>query len=325
MKNNKKILIKTGIGILAVIAIATVVLISGGVEEKPADECISGDGTCSTGCNYEQDTDCESEDTISWCGAFLNLPLSTGEERYGESRWAKNNEWFFDKRWWETYLNELEDSGYTALAFAHSQPFPSIVKFKDYPEANALSDEELNKNTEQLMWIFSECHKHNISTYIWFMNIFVSQNFADAHEIKQQGVRSPLTAKYTSSAVKELLLAYDDLDGLIITLAENVKGNPTTWFKEGILPGIQESGKHPHVIVRYWVFPYDGGDDIAGDFKQNVVPAYDNLWFQIKYNMEMVAGTTPDPIIEEWQSKLNISFVIWFFDSNKIMGSGLAI
>ena len=61
---NKKILIGTGIGILAIIAIVAVVLISGCVEEKPTN-CSAG--TNVTGCNKSCNTDSDCCGTCCGC------------------------------------------------------------------------------------------------------------------------------------------------------------------------------------------------------------------------------------------------------------------
>ena len=90
---------------------------------------------------------------LSFRGVLISLPLSSGEDRYGESKWARNNDWFFDRNWWDIYLTSLEKDGYTAIVFWHSQPFPNVVKFKDFPEANEVPEEQLNTQIKQLKWM----------------------------------------------------------------------------------------------------------------------------------------------------------------------------
>lgn len=88
---------------------------------------------------------------------------------------------FYDKKLWIQYLNFLVDNRLNTLYLWNRHPFTSLLKLPKYPEAQELSDQQLQQNIEIFRWLTTEADKRGIWVIQAFYNIHLSHAFAKAH------------------------------------------------------------------------------------------------------------------------------------------------
>ena len=67
------------------------------------------------------------------------------------------------------------------------------------------------------------------------------------------------------------------------------------WIHDVILAAAKDSKQNPTIVVRVWGLDPDG-------FKKLCVPAYENLYTELKHNVEMVVSPVPDPRHAQWKN-----------------------
>jgi hypothetical protein len=219
----------------------------------------------------------------------------------GSYDWAitpENFAWFFDRALMTRYLDQLVENRFNAIFFWTGHPFPYFLRLPRYPEARMLDEQDLQRNIEQLRWFTQEADRRGIWTVLHFYNIHVSPAFAKAHETEgvrvQNHAATPLLEAYMRHCVSEFVNNYPNV-GLMLTAGEALNVKPEEFIRDAIIPGIQDTGKHPPLIVRQWTIdPYR--------YRDVVKPAYDNLFTMMKHNTEMLVSPHPDPRHATWIS-----------------------
>lgn len=201
---------------------------------------------------------------------------------------------FYDKAFWQEYLDFLVANRMNTLYLWNGHPFASLVKLKDYPYAVEVPDDVFQKNVEMFRYITSECDKRGIWLVQMFYNIIVSKPFADRNGIKTQlSAPTPLVADYTRKSIAEFVKQYPNV-GLMICLGEALQGvtNQVEWCTQVILPGVKDGMKaaglteEPPVVVRTHATD-------ATVVMPAALKVYLNLFTESKYNGESLTTWEP--------------------------------
>ena len=202
--------------------------------------------------------------------------------------------WFYDRKLWEKFLDQLLEMRCNVLYIWSGHPFSSLVKVADYPEALEVTEEEFELNRETFLWLTEECDRRGIWLVLKFYNIHIPYPFAVAHNLDLlQSSINPLVADYTRKSIREFIKSFPHI-GLMVCLGEALRGtqNKTDWFVDTIVPavkeGMEEAGmtEEPPIILR-------GHDCDAYGAMQLAKKQYSNLYTMWKYNGEGLTTYLP--------------------------------
>jgi len=180
-----------------------------------------------------------------------------------------------DLKYWESFLDMMVENRFNKLTLWNLHPFSYMVKVAKYPEACSLSDKELAE--WQIFWndLFKMAKNRGIETYLINWNIFVSPEFAKAHNVCDyciqgkhfvpKGDTSEITKDYTRESVKAVIDTYPDLTGLGITLGEGMGGMTAdereVWLLDNYIAGMRQASRKVKFIHRV---PLSSGTDSGG-------------------------------------------------------------
>jgi len=152
---------------------------------------------------------------------------------------------------------------FNALSLWNLHPFEDMIKPEKYPEASSFTDAELADRKKFYTTLFQIAKERGIQTYMVNWNIFVSEAFANAHNIadynKNGGFwgnadNSELIEDYTRECVKQLINDYPDLTGIGITLGERMGGMTSEqrrdWINRTIIKGIGMANRKIKLLYR---------------------------------------------------------------------------
>ena len=222
--------------------------------------------------------------------------MKWGQQGYNWSLTPESFPWFYDRELMLRYLDQLAENRYNAIFFWTAHPFPFLLPLPEYPEAQMLTDEELERNIEHFQWFTREADRRGIWTVVHFYNIHVSPTFAKAHEAEgvktENPAATPLLTAYTRYCVKEFVESYPSV-GLLVTAGEALRVNSEEWVRDAIVTGIEDSGKQAPLIVRQWSIS-------AKRYEEVIKPSYGNLFTMMKHNIEMIVSPYPDNRNQIW-------------------------
>ena len=169
-----------------------------------------------------------------------------------------------DITFWESFLDMMADNRFNALTLWNLHPFSYMVKTEKYPEGCSLSDEELVEWQEFWTTLFRMAKDRGIETYLVNWNIFVSPEFAKAHNVCDYciegefnvpvGDTSEIIKDFTRESVKAVIDTYPDLTGLGITLGEGMGGmtpeERAEWILESFIDGARLASRKIKFIYR---------------------------------------------------------------------------
>jgi hypothetical protein len=213
---------------------------------------------------------------------------------------------FYDKEYWQDYLDFLVANRMNTLYIWNGHPFASLVKLPDYPYALEVSPEVFEKNVEMFRYITKECDKRGIWLVQMFYNIIVSQPFAEHHGIATQMDNiDPIVADYTRKSIAEFVRQYPNV-GLMVCLGEAcvTLDNQVQWCTEVILPGVKDGMKaagltdEPPVVIRAHATD-------ATVVMPKALEVYDNLYTEAKFNGESLTTWQPRGAWQEIHQKLS--------------------
>ena len=221
---------------------------------------------------------------------------------------------FYDKTYWQEYLDTLVDNRMNTLYLWNGHPFASLVKLKDYPYALEVSEETYEKNVEMFRYIAREADKRGIWVVQMFYNLILSKPFAEHHGLPTQMRRpTPEAADYTRKSIAEFVRQYPHV-GLLVCLGEAMRDVPiqVKWCTDVILPGVKdgmrEAGltEEPPVVIRA-----HATDALV--LMPEALKVYHNLYTMAKYNGESLTTTEPRGVwqgIHQSLSKLGSTHVV---------------
>ncbi len=190
----------------------------------------------------------------------FNLPWDTYRHSYALDL---HQETCRDLRFWEAFLDMMAENRFNALTLWNLHPFPFMIRPKNFPEACPFSEQELATWQTLYRGIFRMAKERGIDTYLVNWNIFVSPEFAKAHQvaldnldhkIHATGDTSAIVKRYTRECVTQVLNEYPDLSGLGFTHGEGMWGmtpqQRQDWFGETILEGMRLANRKAKLIHR---------------------------------------------------------------------------
>lgn len=173
-----------------------------------------------------------------------------------------------DTVFWESFLNMMVENRFNKLTLWNLHPFNYLVRLEKYPEANAMSDEEFAEWRQFWKTLFRMAKDRGIETYLVNWNIFVSPEFAKAHNVATysitgeyfvDGDTSSIIKDYTRESVRAVIDEYPDLTGLGITLGEAMFGMSAEereiWLLGGFIQGVRDASRKIKFIHRVPLTP----------------------------------------------------------------------
>jgi hypothetical protein len=180
-----------------------------------------------------------------------------------------------DTIFWQSFLDMMVENKFNKLTLWNLHPFSYMVKTEKYPEGCSLNDTELAEWQKFWKSLFRMAKNVGIETYLVNWNIFVSPQFAKAHNVCNyciegkhfvpQGDTSSITKDFYKESIKAVIDTYTDLTGLGITLGEGM-GNMTAperqnWILENYVQGIRMASRKVKFIYRV---PLSAGSGSGG-------------------------------------------------------------
>ena len=198
---------------------------------------------------------------------------------------------FYDKALWTKYLDFLLEQRMNTLYLWNGHPFTSLLKLPKYPEAQELSNAELDRNIDMFRWLTAEADRRGIWVIQAFYNIHISHALAKAHGLPfQHSKPSDFTSQYTRYAISEFIRTYPNV-GLMMTLGEALSPQyGPEWLTRTIIPGVKdgmrESGmqQEPPIIVRAHATRIE-------EAMTEALPLYRNIYTMHKWNGESLTWT----------------------------------
>jgi hypothetical protein len=169
-----------------------------------------------------------------------------------------------DLKFWEAFLDMMAENRFNTLTLWSLDPFPYMVQSKSFPEGRAFSDAEMVEWKKLWTGIFAMAKERGIETYLINWNIFVSPQFARAHDVArwsenwsafgQGAATNEIIVPYTREMITQVIDEYPDLSGLGITLGERM-GDMTPaerrdWLDKSIIAGIADAKRSVKFIYR---------------------------------------------------------------------------
>lgn len=226
---------------------------------------------------------------------------------------AEDFPFFYDKAEWTKYLDMLAHNRYNALYLWNGHPFTSLLKLPKYPEAQELTDAQLDKNIEIFRWLTAEADRRGIWVIQGFYNIHLSHTFAKAHNLPNHlSSPTPEAMAYTRYAVSEFIREYPSV-GLLMTLGEAMAPRyGAEWMTDAIIPGVKDgvaelskqlghSVPEPPIIVRRHATDIDAVMAASR-------PLYSNIDTMFKWNGESLTSTDiRGSVLQQFQQLIPIS------------------
>ena len=173
-----------------------------------------------------------------------------------------------DTVFWESFLDMMAENRFNTLTLWNLHPFNYLIRPTNFPEASGFSDKELAEWQQFWHTLFRMAKERSIETYLVNWNIFVSPEFAEAHNVATysmgeahftDGDTSEIVKTYTREAVTQVINEYPDLTGLGVTLGEGMGGmSPAEreqWILDTFIAGMQKADREiqihsPHASER---------------------------------------------------------------------------
>ena len=222
---------------------------------------------------------------------------------------------FYDKARWTKYLDMLAAERYNALYLWNGHPFTSLLRLPKYPEAQELSDAQMQQNIEMFHWLTTEADKRGIWVIQGFYNIHLSHAFAKAHNLPNHlSSPTPEATAYTRYAISEFIREYPSV-GLLMTLGEAMAPKyGAQWMTDAIIPGVHDGldqlakqlghpVAEPPIIVRRHATDIDAVMSASR-------PLYSNIDTMFKWNGEsLTSNDIRGPVRKQFADLIPISKV----------------
>jgi hypothetical protein len=165
--------------------------------------------------------------------------------------------------YWKAFLDMMAENRFNVLSLWNLHPYVYMIKPKNFPEASPWNDKEMKEWQTLFHAIFKMAKERGIDTYIIPFNIFVSPEFAKAHNVAMDnlehhffvnGDTSEIVKRYTRECVTQLLQEYPDLSGMGMTLGEGMGGmtpeQREAWMRATIIEGMRLAGRKSKLVHR---------------------------------------------------------------------------
>lgn len=168
-----------------------------------------------------------------------------------------------DVKYWEAFLDMMAANRFNSLTLWNLHPFVYMISPKNFPEASPFNEEEMKEWQNLHAEIFRMADERAIDTYIFPFNIFVSPEFAQAHQLEGQnfyphyyvpGDTSELVKRYMRESITQVLEEYPTLTGIGLTLGEGMAGmspqQREDWIYETYIEGMRLAGRDVKLVHR---------------------------------------------------------------------------
>ncbi len=203
----------------------------------------------------------EEEPRLTFRALKYNLPWHT--YRSGESM-DLHDETCRDTLYWRSFLDMMAENRLNVLTLWSMHPFNYMVKTEKYPEATSFTDDEMAEWQQFWHALFRMAKDRGIETYLVNWNIFVSPEFAKAHNVSPISIpkgshfgdadTSEIIKDYMREVVRDVIDTYPDLTGLGITLGEGMGGitpeERAEWLHDAIIAGVRQASRRIKFIHR---------------------------------------------------------------------------
>lgn len=168
-----------------------------------------------------------------------------------------------DTLYWRSFLDMMVENRFNALTLWNLHPYTYLIKPSHFPEASPWTDHEMQEWQTLFHAIMRMAKERAIDTYIIPFNIFVTKEFAIAHQVALdnlehhffvKGDTSSIIKQYTRECITQLLDEYPDLTGLGLTLGEGMGGmtpaQREAWVRETFIQGMADAHRPSKFIHR---------------------------------------------------------------------------
>jgi hypothetical protein len=220
-----------------------------------------------------------------------------------------------DVKYWEAFLDMMVENRFNSLSIWNLHPFVFMIQAKNFPEASPFSPKEMEEWKNLHKSIFKMAKERAIETYIIPFNIFVSHEFANAHNIAQKNVyphyyvpgdTSEIVKRYTRESITQVLQEYPELTGFGLTLGEGMAGmtpqQREDWMFETYIEGMRLAGRPTKLVHR---IPFSSTTESLGatsvELEQLTRKAIEReakldfidgpIWADLKYNWSHAHST----------------------------------
>ncbi|MGY6543230.1 glycoside hydrolase family 20 zincin-like fold domain-containing protein [Arthrospiribacter ruber] len=166
-------------------------------------------------------------------------------------------------KYWEAFLDMMVENRFNSLSIWNLHPFVFMIKPKNFPEASPFNDKEMEEWKKLHRSIFKMAKERAIDTYLIPFNIFVSHEFADAHQVAKENVyphyyvpgdTSEIVKRYTRESITQVLQEYPELTGFGLTLGEGMAGmtpqQREDWIFDTYIEGMRLAGRPSKLVHR---------------------------------------------------------------------------
>ncbi len=174
-----------------------------------------------------------------------------------------------DLAFWESFLDMMVENRFNAISLWTMHPFTYMIRPRNFPEASPWTKKEFDEWQRLYRGIFRLAKERGLDTYIVHWNIFVSEQFATAHEVARRnfyphyyvpGDTSELVRRYLRESVTQTLEEYPDLDGFGVSHGEGMAGmtplERQRWVDDVLIAGMLAAKRPVKLIHRV---PFSSG------------------------------------------------------------------
>ena len=259
--------------------------------------------TLRNGTQLEKIKAVEQKPNLEFRGIKYNLPWETYRP---SSALDQHYETVRDLKYWEAFLDMMVENRFNVISLWNMHPYTFMVKSKNFPEASPWSDKEFADWQNFYCEIFRMAKERALDTYIVHWNIFVSREFAKAHNVAKvnfyphyfvPGDTSEIVSRYLRESVTQVLEEYPDLDGIGISHGEGMAGmtplQRQKWVDDVLIAGMLEANRPVKLIHRV---PFSSGtssepgvsinvEEITRIAMERLEDRFEGpIWVEIKFN-----------------------------------------
>jgi hypothetical protein len=168
-----------------------------------------------------------------------------------------------DTSYWKAFLDMMAENRLNSLSLWNLHPYTYLIKPKNFPEASPWNEKEMKEWQTLFHSIVRMANERAIDTYIIPFNIFVTPEFAKAHNVAMdnlehhffvRGDTSEIIKRYTRECVTQMLEEYPELTGMGLTLGEGMAGmtpqQREEWMRETIIEGMRLAKRKSKLVHR---------------------------------------------------------------------------
>ena len=168
-----------------------------------------------------------------------------------------------DTSYWKSFLDMMAENRFNVLTLWNLHPYTFLIKPKNFPEASPWNEQEMKGWQKLFHSITRMANERAIDVYIVPFNIFVTPEFAKAHNVAMdnlnhdyfvRGDTSAIIKQYTKECVTQMLEEYPHITGMGLTLGEGMAGmtpqQREDWMKETIIEGMRVANRKSKLIHR---------------------------------------------------------------------------